>query len=293
MASSSVRHADPARADGFGALLRRWRHDRRLSQEALALEAGISQRHLSCLESGRSGPSRQMILHLAQVLDIPLRDRNLLLVAAGFAAAYAHRSLDGPELAAVDRALDLMLQGLEPCPAIVVDRSWRMVRANDSALAAFSAFVDLETVFDGLDAPGGGPNVLWLTCHPQGLRRYVPDWAQVAPALLERTRREVAAEPAWIEGAALLRGLETLLGPGICSAPVQPTTDPVLTLTLVRDDVQLRLFTMMATFGTAQDVTVQELRVEAFFPADDATRATLTRLRSAATIHSEQGGTRS
>ncbi|HSG91591.1 MAG TPA: helix-turn-helix transcriptional regulator [Pseudomonadales bacterium] len=268
-------------SSGFGELLRGWRHDRRLSQEALAHEAEISQRHLSCLESGRSSPSRQMALHLAHVLDVPLRDRNLMLGAAGFAPAYAHRTLEGPELAAVDQALDLMLGGLEPCPAIAIDRAWNLVRANGAALATFAAFVDLDTVFARIDAPGGGPNMLWLLYHPEGLRPWIRDWQEVGPAMLDRIRREVAADPAWAGGAELLHALQELAGFAPGARAWTPTPDPVLTLTLERDDVRLRLFTMMATFGTAQDVTVQELRVEAFFPADDASRATLEQLRRA------------
>jgi transcriptional regulator with XRE-family HTH domain len=274
MTPSAAAHAET----GFGPLLRDWRRARRLSQEALALEAAVSQRHLSCLESGRSGPSREMVLHLGHVLDVPLRERNLLLAAAGFAPAYAHRSLGAGELAAVDRAVDLMLGGLAPCPAIAVDRDWNLVRANPAALAVFSVFVDLDTVFGTIGSPGGAPNVLWLMFHPRGLRPWIADWDLAGPAMLARIEREVAADPAWAAGAGLLGGLRELAGfvggPGRSG----PTPDPVLPIVLERGDVRLKLFTMIATFGTAQDVTVQELRVEAFFPADEATRATLDTL---------------
>ena len=263
---------------GFGGLLRSWRRLRRLSQESLALEAEISQRHLSCLETGRSAPSREMILHLSQVLDVPLRDRNLLLSAAGFSPAYAHRSLAGPELAGVDMALTLMLDGLQPCPALVVDRDWNMIRANDAALRTFSAFVDLEQAFARIAPPGGGANVLWLLFHPEGLRPCIVDWERVAAAMLARIQGELLADPAWRNGSTLLAGLRSLAGASIAhgpALPMVPTPDPVLTLELRNDALALSLFSMVATFGTAQDITVQELRVEAFFPADDASRATL------------------
>lgn len=274
-------HALQDPPSGFGGLLRSWRQLRRLSQEALALEAGISQRHLSCLETGRSSPSREMILHLGQVLEVPLRDRNLLLSAAGFAPAYAHRSLAGPELASVDQALDLMLGGLQPCPALVVDRDWNMIRANDAALRTFSAFVDLEQAFGRIEAPGGGANVLWLLFHPEGLRPFIVDWERVAAAMLARIQGELLADPAWVAGRTLLAGLRSLAGTSAAQEPqlpALPTPDPVLTLTLRSDALQLRLFSMIATFGTAQDITVRELRVEAFFPADDASRNALERL---------------
>jgi len=262
---------------GFGELLRGWRRLRHLSQEALALEAGISQRHLSCLESGRASPSREMVLHLGHALDVPLRERNLLLTAAGFAPAYAARSLEGPELAAVSRAVDLMLDGLSPCPALALDRDWNLVRANDAALATFSAFVELDRAFARAD-PAGAANVLRLLFHPEGLRPAIADWAQTGPVLLDRIRREVAADPTWCLGPSLLRELIALADLDAPRLPLLEAPDPVLTLTLVRADLRLDLFSTVATFGTAQDVTVQELRIETFFPADDASREALARI---------------
>lgn len=262
---------------GFGELLRGWRRLRRLSQEALAHEAGISQRHLSCLESGRAAPSREMVLHLGHALDVPLRERNLLLTAAGFAPAYAAGALDGPELAAVSRAVDLMLEGLTPCPAIALDRDWNLVRANAAALATFSAFVDLERAFARAD-PSGAANMLRLLFHPEGLRPAIADWPRTGPILLDRIRREVAADPAWRLGPALLRELTALAELDAPRRPLLEAPDPVLTIRLERGDLRLDLFSTVATFGTAQDVTVQELRLETFFPADEATRAALARI---------------
>lgn len=267
-----------ARHEGaFGELLRGWRRLRHLSQEALAHEAGISQRHLSCLESGRAGPSREMVLHLGHALDVPLRERNLLLTAAGFAPAYAAGSLEGPELAAVSRAVDLMLDGLSPCPALALDRDWNLVRANDAALATFSAFVDLDHAFTRAD-PSGAANVLRLLFHPEGLRPAIVDWPRTGPILLDRIRREVLADPTWRLGPSLLRDLVDLAELGEQPSPPLEAPDPVLTMALERDDLRLDLFSTVATFGTAQDVTVQELRVETFFPADEATRAALARI---------------
>lgn len=262
---------------GFGDLLRGWRRLRHLSQEALALDAGISQRHLSCLESGRASPSREMILHLGHALDVPLRERNLLLTAAGFAPAYAAGSLEGPELAAVSRAVNLMLDGLSPCPALAVDRDWNLVRANEAALATFSAFVDLERALVRTD-PSGAGNVLRLMFHPEGLRPAIADWTRTGPILLDRIRREVVADPAWRLGPSLLAELTELAGFGERRVPVLEAPDPVLTMALEREDLRLDLFSTVATFGTAQDVTVQELRIETFFPADDATRSALAQL---------------
>lgn len=265
---------------GFGELLRGWRRLRHLSQEALAHEGGISQRHLSCLESGRAAPSREMVLHLGHALDVPLRERNLLLTAAGFAPAYASGSLEGPELAAVSRAVDLMLDGLAPCPALALDRDWNLVRANDAALATFSAFVDLDQAFARTN-PSGAANVLRLMFHPEGLRPAIGDWARSGPILLDRIRREVAADPTWRLGPSLLEELTELADLGELRTPLLEAPDPVLTMTLERDDLRLELFSTVATFGTAQDVTVQELRIETFFPADAATRTALARIVAA------------
>ena len=265
------------RSEGFGELLRHWRRREHYSQEALALEAGISQRHLSCLESNRASPSREMVLHLCNVLDVPLRERNLLLTTAGFAAAYAHGSLDGPELAAVSRAVDLMLDGLSPCPALALDRDWNLVRANDAALRTFGAFVDLAVALPRVD-PVDGANVLKLMFHPEGLRPAIQNWVRTAPLLLERIRREVVADPAWQRGPDLLAELGELAGvdPRVKAFP--EASDPVMTLRLQKGDTRLALFSTIATFGTAQDVTVQELRVETFFPADEASRTVLAEL---------------
>ncbi|MEE4360786.1 MAG: helix-turn-helix domain-containing protein [Pseudomonadales bacterium] len=265
-------------SNGFGDLLRSWRRVRRLTQEALAAAAEVSQRHLSCLEAGRAQPSREMVLHLAHALDVPLRERNLLLTAAGFAAAYGHRPLDGPELAAVDQAVTLMLDGLGTCPAVAVDRDWNLVRANRAALAVFAAFVDLERVWARIGGADAAPNVFRLLFHPEGLRPAIEGFPRTGRILLERLRREVAADGAWPGGRALLAELEALAALGRTGETWAPTPEPVLTITLVKDDLRLKLFTMLATFGTAQDVTVQELRVECFFPADDRTREHLAAL---------------
>src|SRR5688572_20441002 len=166
-----------------GPLLRTWRERRRLSQLELAGRAGVSARHLSFLETGRSKPSREMVLHLAEELDVPLRDRNALLAAAGFAAVYPERPLDAPELAAVREAIDLVLAGHEPYPAVVIDRGWNLVSAN----AAIGVLV--EGVDPGLLAPPA--NVLRASLHPDGLARRVRNFDEYSAHLMARLRRQI------------------------------------------------------------------------------------------------------
>jgi transcriptional regulator with XRE-family HTH domain len=250
---------------GVGDLLRSWRTRRRLSQLDLACLADVSTRHLSYVETGRSRPSRGFVLHLAEHLDVPLRGRNDLLVAAGYAPVYGETDLADPEMAAVRQALDLVLSHHEPYPAIVVDRVWDLVLANNGA-----QFL-LEDVDPSLLE--GRINVLRLSLHPGGFGRRIEDFATFSGHLLGRLRRQVALTGD--EELAVLYD-ELAAYPGVVTT--EPSTEhPGVVLPVrVRTSLgTLSFFTTLATFGTAADVTLSELSVEQFFPADEATRAAL------------------
>jgi transcriptional regulator with XRE-family HTH domain len=268
-----------AESSAFGQMLRTWRGSRKLSQLELALQAGISQRHLSFLESGRSRPSREMVLGLTETLDVPLRERNALLAAAGFAALYRERSLQGAEMEPVRRALELTLKHHEPYPAVVVDRDWNLVMQNNASLRFFGLLGD-PTVIWPRTCPDGRPNVMRLTFHPEGLRPYIANWEQLGPCMLNRLRRE-AATLSGPHGLSTL--LEELLSyPGIPDQWKIPDWEhpltPILPMELQKDGLRVSLFTMIAMFGTPQDITVDELRLETFFPGDKQSEALLLQL---------------
>ena len=256
------------RAAPMGELLRDWRRRRRMSQLDLALEAGVSARHLSFLETGRSQPSRAMVLRLSEQLEVPLRDRNRLLLAAGFAPAYDERPLEAPEMEPVRRAVAQVLTGHEPFPAAVVDRWWNLVAANRNA-SLFLQGVAAEL----LEPPA---NVLRVSLHPDGMAPRIANLAEWRGHLLDRLRREVTAtaDPRLAE---LLRELEEYPAPR-GSAPARPPQGAIaVPLVLRHEGRELSFFSTVATFGTAVDVTVAELSIEAFFPADAQTAAILHR----------------
>lgn len=257
------------RAGGAGPLLRDWRRRRRLSQLDLALESNVSARHLSFIETGRSKPSAEMVLRLAEQLDVPLRERNRLLLAAGYAPVFEERGLDDPELAPVHDAIQRVLDGHDPYPAVVVDRGWNLVAANH-AVSLLTGGVDSEL----LHQPA---NVIRLALHPRGLAPRIVNLAQWRAHLLERLARQIAvtADP----------GLIALLEE--CSAYPEPDEGPddrpaaapghelagqiAVPLRLRAGDRELSFISIVATFGTALDITVAELSIESFFPADAAT----------------------
>jgi transcriptional regulator with XRE-family HTH domain len=267
-----------ASVNDFTSALRHWRGRRGYSQLRLALDSGISQRHLSFLETGRAQPGREMVLKLGIVLDIPLRQRNAMLLAAGFAPAYRERSLGDPELAAVTRALDFMLVQQAPYPALVVDRLWQLAMANEPAARMMRFFLDMPA-----HAPiprDGSLNVLALMLDPNGLRPCLANWEAVGADLLQWVQREAMGDgPA----SAARRLLDTLLAlPGVADAAARQaaaelhgerTALAFLPVTLRKDDLELNLFTTITTLGTPHDVTLHELRLESFFPADEASRA--------------------
>jgi transcriptional regulator with XRE-family HTH domain len=252
-----------------GTLLRDWRQRRRLSQLELALEAGVSTRHLSFVETGRSRPSSDMVLHLADQLEVPLRERNQLLLAAGYAPQYASRSLDDPELAPIRDALGRVLAGHEPYPAIAVDRAWNLVMSN-SALGPL-----LEGVAPELLVPP--VNCIRLALHPDGLAPRILNLGDWRGHLLHRLGRELQ-----LTGDAELADLyEEMLGyPGPVSEHAPEANAIMVELHLAAGDgaEPLRFFSTITVFGTAADITVSELSVEAFFPADPETAE---RLRTA------------
>jgi len=256
----------------FGARLRWWRDRRGLSQLDLAGTAGTTQRHLSFLESGRAAPSREMILRLAAALDLPLRQQNELFLAAGYAPLWRESSLTAPELARVNSALDYMLTQQEPYPAFVVDRRWNLLRANAGA----GRLVEFLTGPAPAVAPDGEPvNLAVALVSPDGLRPLIVNWQEVARYFLRGVQADAIAD-ATAETAELLQRL--LAFPGVPAlsdtVPFEEASAPVLSIHFRRGDTSLRLFTTIATLGTPHDVTLQEIRIESFFPADDATART-------------------
>jgi transcriptional regulator with XRE-family HTH domain len=255
----------PRRIDGFPQLLRSWRQKRRLSQLELALNSGVSQRHVSFLESGRARPSRSMILQLSECLEVPLRERNDWLTAAGFAPLFRARPLDDPQMGQVTAAVRMMLANHEPFPALAVDRAWNIVLSN-RAFEAMSAALG-EDLWERI---GGGRNLMRLFFHPQGIRPHVMNWRAIAPLLWQRAQRESEA----LGGEETKRILHELAVHQDADT-LWPAEDvplvPVMPLEIEKDGLRISLFTVIATFGTAQDVTADEMRIESLFPADAAT----------------------
>jgi transcriptional regulator with XRE-family HTH domain len=252
-----------------GTLLRDWRQRRRLSQLELASQADVSPRHLSFVETGRAKPSREMVMHLCEELDVPLRERNALLVAAGFAPVYRQTDLAAPEMNAVKQAIDKLLKGHEPYPAVVVDRRWNLVAGNDPVL------LFIQDVDPGLLEPP--MNVLRLTVHPRGLAARIVNFAEYRHHLLTRLRRE-----AMLTGDdGLARLYEELVAYPAPDDDLDAETSPpvVMPLRLRVPDGELSFFSTIATFGTAVDITIEELSIEAFFPADELTGDYLRSMR--------------
>ncbi|WP_043202062.1 helix-turn-helix domain-containing protein [Paraburkholderia acidipaludis] len=265
--------AAPTMAAGrrrVGDLLRDWRQRRRMSQLLLAVEAGISARHLSFVESGRSQPSREMVMHLAERLDVPLRERNTLLIAAGYAPLYRERGLDDPQLAAAREAVERVLHGHEPYPAVAVDRHWNIVAGNRALAPLIS---DASAAL--LAAPA---NALRLSLHPEGIAPRILNWHAWRTHLLMRLQRQIdaSADPAL---ASLHDELAAYPPPPGAPAP-QDTADAVghhIAVPLrVRTSLgDLSFYSTTTVFGTPVDITLSELAIEAFFPADPQTAAAL------------------
>ena len=243
-----------------------WRAQPRLSQLGVEVRAGVSARHLSFIVPGRSKPSREMVLHLAEHLDVPLRDRNVMLTAAGFAPVYRESPLDAPELASVRQAIEVILANHEPYLAFVIDGAWNMVEAN-AGVEAFLGLIAPELLEPPL-------NVIRASLHPAGLSRCIVNFDEYAAHVIERLRRQLAssADP----------GLDALLDE-VCDYPDvaravggAPLPPPAAVLPLhfrLDDGTEMRFFSTMTVFGSPMDVTIADLAIESFFPADDATAA--------------------
>jgi transcriptional regulator with XRE-family HTH domain len=256
----------------LGALLRHWRDLRGISQLDLSFNAGVSQRHISFIESGRSVPSRQMLLDIAQTLDIPLRERNTLLLAAGYAPMYADAAWNAQEMQSVTKALGRMLRQHEPFPALVMDRYWNVLMTNESAPKFFNCFIDMA-------ARKGPRNMLHLIFDPDGMRPFVADWQSVADSLIRRVYREsvgrVIDDPTR-ELLAALRAYPDVPADAHSSRVFSADAGaaaamPVIPIGFVRNGHVLNYFSMVASVGTPQNVAAQELRIECMFPADDET----------------------
>jgi transcriptional regulator with XRE-family HTH domain len=275
----------PHLPSSFGMLLKQWRSQRGFSQLELSLVSQVSQRHISFLESSRSQPSREMVLKLATVLEVPLRQQNLLLTTAGFAPIHTETDLAAPEMATVRKALDFMLLKQEPYPAFAIDRYWNLLLANDAATRLLTAVIDLETLQTKF-SQDGKVNLLRVMFHPQGLRPFVVNWADAAGQLLRRVQQEARdslvkvdsqhSEPLSVTTDRSRELFEELMGyPDVTELwqsanRVVPNT-LLLAVHLNLNGLELKFFSTIATLGTAADITLQELRIECMFPADTAT----------------------
>lgn len=257
----------------LGDQIREWRQLRRRSQMDLALDAEISTRHLSFIETGRSNPSRDMVLLIADHLEVPLRERNAMLLAGGFAPVYGERALDDPELAAARRAVDIVLRGHEPYPALAIDRHWNLVAAN-SAVGPLIGSAAPELLAPPV-------NVLRLSLHPDGLAPIILNLAEWRAHLLERLKRQVAATADTGLGELLdeLRSYPAAEGTGSFSE----LGGVIIPMRIASPIGELSFFSTTTVFGTPMDITLAELAIESFFPADEATAQRLRTLEAAAT----------
>jgi len=252
---------------GAGELLREWRNRRRMSQLDLALEANVSARHLSFVETGRAHPSRELLLSLAEHLEVPLREQNALLLAAGYAPMFGETPLDDDEMTPVRRALRAILRGHEPYPAVIVDRQWEIVGSNRPAQ------VLLEGVSEELTSPPA--NALRITLHPDGMAPRILNFPEWSAHLITRLHRQalLSQDPALAE---LERELLEFPGVEPGHGSVEPAEMLFVPLRLqLPDGPVLLMFSTLATFGTALDITLEELSIESFFPADEATESYL------------------
>jgi len=264
---------------GVGPLLRRWRESRHLSQLDLALDAEVSARHISFLETGRAEPSREMLLMLANVLDVPLRERNFLLLAAGYAPIYGETSLDDPRMTQVRAAVEVILKSNEPRSALAHDRHWNIVMANE-------AFIRFLTLNLGKEPDGILPlqvtrpprlNVLRLLFDPEGVRKVIVNWEPIAKSLLNEAYRRLA----WARDDALQNLITEILAyPGVPARWREPDLEAphnlILPMELNLNGRIARMFSTVTTVATPHDVTLQELHVEVFYPADPETESLLT-----------------
>ncbi len=258
-------------ADDLGELLRHWRGMRGKNQLDLSLDTGVSQRHLSFIENKRSVPSRQILMDIAQALDIPFRDRNALLLAAGYAPVYSEGAWNAQEMQSITQALNRLLSRHEPFPAVVMDRYWNVLMTNEAMPRFFNCFIDMA-------ARKGPRNMLHLIFDPEGVRPFIAHWETVAKSLIQRVHREAVGRVIDEKTKELVSAL--LAYPGVeaewktpkatSALPVTPEM-PFIPISFVKDKKVLNYFSMITTVGTPQTVAAQEMRIECMFPADEAT----------------------
>ena len=256
----------------YGTALKDWRAARRMSQLELATVADVSQRHVSFPETDRAKPSREMVIHLTIALDVPLRERNVMLTAAGYSTEYPETSLSEPALDQVRGILETVLRAHEPFPAIVVNRGWDVVLSNQAAVGFITSMIGPTN-----PAIAEGMNAIRLILHPEGVRQFIVNWDQVAGAALRRLDHEIAHRPT---DAVLVALRDEVLGfrdvPELQKNPVQPLAEDLLVPFHYRiGEIELKLFSTIATIGEAHDITLEELRLESFFAVDAATEELL------------------
>jgi transcriptional regulator with XRE-family HTH domain len=257
---TSLNQATQQSEHELGGFLRYWRQQRGKSQLDLSLDTGISQRHISFVESGRSVPSRELLLILATTLDVPLREQNVLLLASGYAPVYFESDWNATEMAVVSGVIDRMLRQHEPHPAMMMDRYWNVLKTNEAAPRFFGSFVDLST----RKKPR---NLLHLIFDPDGMRPFIEDWENIAAGLLQRVHREAIGHVADAKTKELLNGLRKYPGVAELTA-VRKSQAPVLPITFVKGSERFSYFSMISTIGLPQDITAQEFRIECMFPAE-------------------------
>ncbi|MEL6159804.1 MAG: helix-turn-helix transcriptional regulator [Cyanobacteria bacterium J06627_32] len=252
----------------FGQLLKYWRSQRNFSQLDLSVVSDVSQRHISFLESGRSHPSREMVLKLAAVLDIPLRQQNKMLTTTGYAPLYSEFDLSDPEVAPIRRALEFTLQQQAPYPALVMDRYWNQIAVNEGAAKLIGWLLADCVVPEAVTA-----NLMKLVLHPDGIKAYVENWDAIAPYLIHRVYRESRSQSHSPSSQILLDELLTYPDLKVKQkiSPEEHWDLPLLTISFIKADIRLSFFTTITTFGTPHDITLQEIRLESMFPADEAT----------------------
>ncbi len=266
----------PARHEPtVGRLIQQWRRTRRMSQMELSGESGVSTRHLSFVESGRARPSRELVLRLSAALAVPRRERNDLLLAAGFAPAYRETPIDAPEMAEVLQALTMILERHTPFPAVALDGRWDILMANPAYAASVNACgpaaLNAPPVVPLALLPRPRPNLLRLLCHPDGFRNHLDNWAEATTAVLGRVRREVGRDGDPARRAAFEEALAYPDVPPLPDLDAAGPSDLIVPAVLRTPAGPLRFVSTIATLGTAQDITLQDLRIETFHPADAET----------------------
>lgn len=259
----------PVSTPNFNNECRKWRQYRKLSQLDLALTANISQRHLSYLETGRSSPSREMVIKLCDAMDIPLRERNYLLRSAGFSELYTEHPFEEPSMAPVVNALNYMMKHHDPYPAIVVDRFWDVKMKNQAAERLFASLMQKPSILN-LVQESGCLNIAQLTLHPKGLRQLIVNWEEAAPQFIRRIVYECKASGD-VEVQARLESYLITAGYSVQNEQIAEHLLPVIPLKIALNGIELSMFSVISTFGTAQDITTDELRIETFYPSDKST----------------------